>query len=98
MPTRPKQLKSSRISWIKTNDPPRIRGRKLQYLRKRLFENEPLCVICEAHGKVTVATQRDHVVPLARGGQDTPDNTQALCDACHEEKSKRDRRGSWNGY
>ena len=34
-----------------------------------------------------MATIRDHIVPLAEGGRDTDDNTQALCEACSDTKT-----------
>jgi 5-methylcytosine-specific restriction enzyme A len=40
-----------------------------------------------AQGKVVLVTQRDHVIPLAEGGQDDASNEQGLCDPCHEAKS-----------
>lgn len=66
----------------------RITGRKLQTLRAQLFSRCPLCTHCQQQGRTTLATQRDHIIPLAEGGTDDDDNTQGLCDACHEEKSK----------
>src|SRR3989304_2850493 len=66
----------------------RVTGRKLQAMRAALFQSSPLCVQCEAAGRVVLATQRDHIKPLAEGGTDDSDNTQALCHACHEAKSK----------
>jgi 5-methylcytosine-specific restriction protein A len=65
----------------------RISGRRLQALRAELFARNPLCVECERAGLVTLATQRDHIVPLAEGGADDDTNTQGLCDAHHEAKS-----------
>lgn len=65
----------------------RVTGRRLQAMRAALFARNPLCVACEAQGFVTLATQRDHKVPLAEGGADDDDNTQGLCDPCHEAKS-----------
>ena len=59
-------------------DPDRlIRGRTLQRERERLFAEQPLCVLCERAGRVSAATIRDHVVPLAEGGEDTQENTQS---------------------
>lgn len=76
----------------------RTTGRKLQAMRAALFARCPLCVECDRQGRVTEATQRDHVVPLAEGGADDDSNVQALCDACHEAKSQgeaaRARRGA----
>jgi len=47
----------------------------------------PLCEACQRHGRVTLATERDHRVPLAEGGTDDDDNIQALCADCHREKT-----------
>lgn len=62
---------------------PRLRGRPLDRARAALFREQPFC----AHCVRAVATVRDHVVPLAEGGTDTRANTQALCDACHRQKT-----------
>ena len=65
----------------------RITGRKLQAMRAELFAVNPLCVECKKVGKVVLATQRDHIKPLAEGGTDDNVNTQGLCAPCHEVKS-----------
>lgn len=66
----------------------RITGRRLQTMRAALFAAHPLCVLCQAKGVVRLATQRDHVVPLAEGGADDAGNVQGLCEACHDAKSQ----------
>lgn len=79
--------------------PKRITGRRLQQMRETLFRSNPLCVICQQAGRVALATQRDHKVPLAEGGTDDPDNVQGLCDACHREKTQQEAaRGVRRGY
>jgi len=78
--------------------PARVRGRPLQRARARLFEHEPLCVRCQAAGRVVPATIRDHVVPLAEGGADLETNVQGLCAACHDAKTQLEaRRGQCAG-
>ena len=72
--------------------PPRVRGRALQRLRARLFEESPLCVLCLAEHRTTVATIRDHVIPLTEGGIDDDSNTQALCSACHDAKTEQEAK------
>jgi 5-methylcytosine-specific restriction protein A len=47
-----------------------------------------LCQPCKAAGRLTLATQCDHKVPMAEGGTDEDTNLQAICDACHEAKTK----------
>jgi len=68
----------------------RLRGRANQQARRRLFASSPLCVSCKAKGRVTAATERDHIVPLHQGGEESPSNEQPLCHACHAEKSARE--------
>lgn len=65
----------------------RTTGRRLQSQRAALFGREPLCRECTKHGFTTIATVRDHIVPLAEGGQDDDSNIQPLCDDCHREKT-----------
>lgn len=56
--------------------------------RKELFHAEPLCRECLKHDRATAAAIRDHIEPLAFGGQEHPTNVQPLCRRCHDEKSK----------
>ena len=68
----------------------RITGRRLQRIRKQVFAEQPICVACKAKGRVTVATQVDHIVALVNGGEDHADNRQALCASCHQVKTAQD--------
>jgi 5-methylcytosine-specific restriction enzyme A len=70
----------------------RLRGRALQRARAALFAQEPLCRQCREHGRVTIATIRDHVVPLAQGGTDAPENLAPICAACHQAKTAAETR------
>ena len=85
-----------RAPWNHDNPAPRITGRPLTRLRARLFARHPLCAICEAAGRVSQATVRDHIIPLREGGTDAEENCQAVCQRCHDlktaEESKRGRR------
>jgi len=86
-PKHPKEV------WAKSSTPTkRVTGRRLQAMRARLFQESPLCVECELQGRVTLATQRDHITPLAEGGLDDDSNVQALCQTCHEVKSKAESK------
>lgn len=68
----------------------RIRGRKLQRIRAEHFRKHPLCVRCVAHGKLSLATELDHIKPLCRGGADEPWNRHGLCSKCHVAKTRDD--------
>ena len=70
----------------------RIRGRQLQTLRRRLFLINPLCVLCERAGRLSVATDLDldHIVALVNGGGNEEENLQGLCAPCHVDKTALD--------
>jgi len=60
----------------------------------RLFRIEhPLCVMCEAQGRVTASQHVDHIKPMS-GPDDPqfwePSNHQALCQSCHSIKTARE--------
>ena len=86
-------VKHPKEAWVKpVTATKRVTGRKLQALRSKLFNANPLCAECERQGRVTLATQRDHIIPLAEGGQDDDGNVQGLCEACHDAKSKSESK------
>ena len=72
------------------------RGYGAMWQRARIMQlhAEPLCRHCmERDGRVTTATQVDHIVPLVDGGARLdPANFQSLCTPCHNAKSRKDRR------
>jgi 5-methylcytosine-specific restriction protein A len=69
----------------------RLRGRAAVAQRiRRLRRTKGLCELCLAKGRIEVATEVDHIKPLAKGGDDTDENTQNLCRDCHAEKTARD--------
>jgi 5-methylcytosine-specific restriction protein A len=72
---------------------PRIKGSRRQKLRRILFDKHPLCILCQIHGRVSLATQRDHITPLSAGGTEDEDNTQGLCEQCHEAKTYQEKHG-----
>jgi 5-methylcytosine-specific restriction enzyme A len=74
-------------AWAKTATYKRESGRPLQRKRAALFAREPLCRECRKHGRVTPATIRDHIKPLAEGGTDDDDNIQPLCTPCSDAKT-----------
>jgi 5-methylcytosine-specific restriction enzyme A len=66
----------------------RIRGRALQRMRAQLFTRHPWCARCLLKGLKTIATIRDHIIPIAEGGRDDATNEQALCLACSDAKTR----------
>jgi len=70
-------------------------GYKWQKARKAFLLDHPLCVVCQNQGRVTAATDVDHIVPH-RGDQDLfwdKTNWQALCHSHHSEKTAREDGG-----
>lgn len=49
-----------------------------------------LCKTCERIGVTTTASQVDHIVALANGGNNDDDNLEAICDDCHNIKTAID--------
>lgn len=80
--TNKRQSGSAAVRWT---------GRKLQRWRERILSAEPLCRHCSEHGRVTLAQEVDHIVPLELGGEYTNDNAQPLCGPCHIKKTAKDR-------
>lgn len=76
---------------VKRQEIKRQSGRELQESRKRLFRENPLCAPCQRFGKVTLATERGHLVALADGGPDTDANTEPQCHDCNAAQEHRDR-------
>jgi 5-methylcytosine-specific restriction protein A len=68
----------------------RIRGRRLQAIRRSHLSAYPLCVHCEAQGRTELATEVDHIVALVNGGADMDSNRQGLCKDCHADKTRAD--------
>lgn len=71
----------------------RITGRRLQETNARILEANPLCVMCQAVGRVSAAVEVDHIIPLHLGGADEDHNKQGLCKPCHDAKSAEEARG-----
>ena len=65
-------------------------GANSRRLRAMVLAEEPLCRECLRQGRITPATDVDHIVPLAAGGTNDRSNLQALCHSCHSKKTFRD--------
>lgn len=75
----------------------RMRGRKLQDRRLRVWRKDPRCANCrrltEFSARAGFGFELDHKVAIANGGSDTEANCQVLCagpDSCHARKTNHD--------
>ena len=53
--------------------------------------------LCKNHlrqGKLVKATAVDHIIPKCNGGTDDEENLEAICDACHAIKTRRESSAS----
>lgn len=66
--------------------------------RKRdavMRRDQYLCQPCKQQGRITEATEVDHIVNVAEGGSDDEANLQAICTECHGVKTQAEaRRGA----
>lgn len=60
-------------------------------LRVQVLNADPLCVDCSRQGRVTIATDVDHIVPHQGDPVKFWDraNLAGLCVACHSAKTRR---------
>jgi 5-methylcytosine-specific restriction protein A len=68
----------------------RTRGNAWMTTRNRIFRRDNglcQCADCRATGRLLVAHQVDHVVPLWEGGADVDANLQAINAECHRLKT-----------
>ena len=72
----------------------RARGytRRYEQARAWVLQRQPLCVRCLERGRVVEAEHAHHIIPLAQGGTNDPDNLLPLCRACHEDEHGRAQR------
>jgi len=72
-------------------------GASWRRLRLAMLQAEPLCRVCTAEGRITPATDVDHIRPRKQGGTDDPSNLQSLCHSHHSRKTSREDGGGWGG-
>lgn len=67
-------------------------GWRWQKQRGRILTRDKhLCQSCLRAGRVTVATDVDHIKPKADGGTDDDDNLECKCGPCHDAKTIEER-------
>lgn len=71
-------------------------GADWRRVRQAVLAAEPLCRFCAADGRVTVATEVDHIEPfqgLADPLRLAPSNCRPLCQPCHRQRTARQSHG-----
>src|SRR5262249_24260399 len=69
-------------------------GKEWETLRRRILQRDRgLCQPCLKTGRVTLATQVDHVLQKASGGTDDENKLQSICVECRRVKTARESRG-----
>jgi hypothetical protein len=75
------KLRDGEIAWSSTIQ---------EWLREHEKPDE--CIYCGTKGPLTT----DHILPLSRGGPDTPDNVIRVCKSCNSSKGSK-RLYEWKG-
>lgn len=77
--------------WGNTSRHERGYGRTWDKLRLTILARDKhLCQVCLKAGRITVATEVDHIKPKAKGGTDDHDNLQSICTDCHTDKTAQE--------
>ena len=81
-------------------EPSSKRGYNSRWRResRRFLAEHPFCAQCRREGRVTPATEVDHIIPHKGDGKLfwNQGNWQALCKGCHSKKTAREDGGFGN--
>lgn len=79
------------MAWPTTSRHERGYGTAHDKMRALLLREVVTCEECARHGRVTIGTIADHIIPLARGGDGSRGNYQLLCKPCSDAKTLIDK-------
>jgi 5-methylcytosine-specific restriction protein A len=80
------------MAWPTTSRQSRGYDAAWDRLRKRILRRDRyLCQPCAREGRVTAATEVDHLKRKADGGTDDPSNLEATCSPCHSAKTAAEK-------
>lgn len=89
--------KQDATGWFRTSkgsSSARGYGGRWRLLRQQVLERDSyLCCECTRVGRVSAASDVDHIVPKSQGGTDELSNLQSLCLRCHRAKTQAESRG-----
>jgi len=89
-------MSATHKAWRHAIESRHARGYGTQWDRLReavMVRDCGLCQPCRRSGRAKLATQVDHIVPKAKSGTDDMINLQAICSACHDDKTIADTGG-----
>ena len=90
----PPSIKGWAPDAVRGNRHQRGYGYAWERTRKRILERDSyLCQPCLRAARTSVATQVDHVVQRAGGGNEEDSNLQSICLDCHKVKTARESQG-----
>lgn len=97
LPTHTQLLRRQR--GVQRKPPGRIYNRaRWRRCRRSVLAAHPLCAECERQGRITLATDVDHIIPYdGTGNPYDPANLQPLCHSCHSRKTVICDGGMGNG-
>lgn len=72
------------------NSDGRLRGRKLQAARLRIWTKDPHCAMCRKLLAYPHGFELDHKQALHKDGGNDDENMQVLCPPCHQVKTAQD--------
>ena len=58
-------------------------GRSWKRVRNSYIKEHPFCEECFKDGKMVLAEEVHHILPVSRGGTNEVSNLMALCQSCH---------------
>lgn len=66
-------------------------GADWQRIRKSVIARDcALCQPCMRQGRVTPFEEVDHIIPISQGGENSVENAECICRACHNRKTARE--------
>jgi len=86
-------------AWARREGEPQGRGgRPWRRLRAAVLARDAgLCQPCQRNRLVTLASEVDHIVSLADGGDDAMGNLESICGSCHRLKTARESAAGRGG-
>lgn len=86
--------KSEAAAWVRKKEGIRaLTGRPWRRLRDRILERDKhlcQCEECKSEGRITLAEEVDHIIPISQGGTDKESNLRAISKECHKKKTMRE--------